>query len=312
MYNLRIRIAFFFQILIVGVIVAQPVVTFRADVDKLRLRAAPDKNAAVVAELPEHTQLTYLGQTAGSEDQITLRGQAHKARWYQVNTTDANPKTGWVYGGAVVVSSVFLSENDQLGDYKSDFLEISPISEAAYETTFKNQTARIRYNTTQVLSGVALPAPVVLEYQNGKADTLRSRYDEENTELYRLRGEWQGTYVVEVQYAEMGQVLLYDQRTGRRVVSRGFSGDLPQPSPDAKWLAMSWTTGFADESEGGVQVFAVLPDGVFESMLLAAPQLTCKGLCWDAAGAMCVKIQANTPENPNEKLQFYRILIPRR
>ena len=38
-----------------------PIIYLRAKVDQLRLRAKPNKAAAVVAELPEHTQLMYLG-----------------------------------------------------------------------------------------------------------------------------------------------------------------------------------------------------------------------------------------------------------
>ena len=85
-----------------------PIIYFRAGVDKLRLRAAPDKNAAVLSELKEQTLLRYLNESGGNVEQLTLRGVQYNKRWFKVAVADDLSKSGWVYGGAVAISSVFL------------------------------------------------------------------------------------------------------------------------------------------------------------------------------------------------------------
>ena len=74
----------------------KPMISLRATVDHLRLRATPDKSAAVIAELPEHSQLLYLDETGGAFENVILRGVPHQARWYKVSPIGASTQIGWV------------------------------------------------------------------------------------------------------------------------------------------------------------------------------------------------------------------------
>jgi Bacterial SH3 domain len=288
------------------------VVTLRVDVDQLRLRAAPDKAAEVVATLPQHTQLRYLDQTAGTWDEITLRGQPHRARWYKVQTAEEPIRTGWVYGGAVVLSSVYLATKGEVPALQYDFLTLEQVSRQQYEAARKAYVDPIMYDTLQHQqrdSTLILPLDTL-----GKTARFVSQSNEENTEIYNYTGQIPAirNYIVEGLYYEYNEYILIDQRNGRMVKTQGFPEDLPRLSPDQKTLAAAWSDVY--ESNGGVQILSVLPDGVFDTALLAIEGVYFGNVCWGADGSIYLSsyLWSDAMKGKPNVHQYHRLrLVPR-
>lgn len=284
---------------------------FRATVDHLRLRATANKTAAVVAELPEHTQLIYLDQTAGNWDEVTLRNQAHTARWYKVSTADISQKTGWVYGGAVMPSSVYIStESDpKVPVLHYDFMDLEPITQQQYQTVSLQYHNPVRYDTTLYRTN---DSTLLLPINTGKPYTLVSEGQEENRKEYSYEGQLPDiqTYLVTANYYEYGEILIIDQKTGRQTATLGYPGELPQLSPDKQWLALGWSDIY--ESNGGLQVLAVLPDGVYTATLITIENMYFEGVCWDTQGRIYF-CSYHWDDTGNQKVyQYHRLTFPKR
>ena len=68
-------------------------------VDKLRVRATPDTDSEIIAELAEGEALTYLEEKTDFTQKISMRGSVQDEPWLKIRTKEG--KTGWVYGGGV-------------------------------------------------------------------------------------------------------------------------------------------------------------------------------------------------------------------
>ncbi len=281
-------------------------VTFRVNVDNLRVRNAPDKNAKVVAELPEHTQLKYLNETAGSWDEVTLRNQKHKARWYKVETIDG-ATTGWVYGGAVALSSVYAEAGTKAPEWHYDFLDLHSVNETAYNavaSTFKNAMV---YDTLQHQLN---DSTILLKFDNGQQKKIVSTPPdyEENRQTFTYLGHIPAAhqYLVAGEYYEDADIRMYDIRNGNEIVSQNFP-EIPQVSPDAKWLAGIWDNS-PYEDESGIQIYKNISEGVFEFALITLQNIQCSDICWDKAGNIYFKY-LKYPEDRNTA-HYYCLKMP--
>ena len=68
-------------------------------INKLRMRAEPNTESAVIAELPEGEALTFLDEKTDFTQKINIRGTVMDEPWLKVRTKTG--QTGWVYGGGV-------------------------------------------------------------------------------------------------------------------------------------------------------------------------------------------------------------------
>lgn len=288
-------------------------ISFRVTVEKLRLRAAPDKNAAVIAELPEHTQMVYLDQTSGTWDEVTLRNQPHKARWYKVHPSEKPQQVGWVYGGAVALSSVYMANDADLKVpvLHYDFLELEQVTSQQYQAVFNAYHNPMQYDTVFTLYHTN-DSTLVLPIKNGTQHTLVSGGLEEDMQEYYYEGQLPDihTYLVRANYYEYEEVILIDQNTGRRVATEGFPGELPQLSPDKQWLAQSWSNIY--ENNGGLQLLAVLPDGVYAAALFAIENMYFEGACWDAQGRIYFRSYHWSDSENNKVHQYHRLTLTKR
>ncbi|MBB4077606.1 hypothetical protein GGR28_000207 [Lewinella aquimaris] len=73
--------------------------TVMAWVDGLYVRARPEKNAQIIAQVSQGTPLAFSGETSDGIETIVLRGIAFSEPWLRVSTAEG--QTGWVFGGAV-------------------------------------------------------------------------------------------------------------------------------------------------------------------------------------------------------------------
>jgi Bacterial SH3 domain len=120
----------------------EPYFTLSSSVENLRLRTTPGPDGKVIGTLPLHTQMHYLGQTAGPETEVVLRGVARRGRWLQVRIIDAERheavynQTGWVFAGAVTIDRIDVSMYDttfRVENLNADFFKVKKISQAEHQ-----------------------------------------------------------------------------------------------------------------------------------------------------------------------------------
>ena len=70
-------------------------------VDKLNLRDQPGKNGQVIAQLAEGEFVDGTGEVSENKEEVTLRDIMYLEPYFQVVTRASEPKTGWVFGGAL-------------------------------------------------------------------------------------------------------------------------------------------------------------------------------------------------------------------
>lgn len=279
-------------------------ITFRVDVDKLRVRASPDKNAKVVAELPEHTQLKYLNETAGNWDEIELRGKKHKARWYKVEGTDM-PVKGWVYGGAVVLSSVFVDSVVTIPNLNYDFFTLKEISGAEYDAVFAIYNNQIEQDS---LEHQLNDSTLVFKFENGKVLKLISfeTPESDNMEQYYYAGKINAAhqYVIEATYYEAMDLTMLDTRTGQETVLD--FGTLPAISTDNQWIAAGW--GEPYEEMGGIQLYKNTKNGIAAFMSATFARADCLDFCWNKSGDIFFKNRYYSDEG--QQVKYYRMQLP--
>ena len=280
-------------------------ITFRVDVDKLRVRAAPDKNAKVVAELPEDTQLKYLNATAGNWDEIELRGKKHKARWYKVEEV-GTPVTGWVYGGAVVLSSVYFEGPESFPALRHDFVEMEQIADEIYDKAKAAFADQMVYDTIDYQLN---DSTILLKFDDGsKKELTGSSEPEESYANYTYLGRLPGAhqYFVQAIYYEDMDITMYDTRNGAEL-SIDF-GEIPRLSPDSRWLAAGFQNPYEEDS--GIQLYINLPKKVAEFARITLPGSDCTDLCWDNSGNLYFKYRLWSEER--NVVKYYRLKIPER
>lgn len=261
---------------------AKPMIHLRAAVNQLRLRTKPDKNAAVVAELSEHDQLTYLGETGGATESITLRGVAHRARWYKVTPRDIPDKTGWVYGGAVALSSVFLPDGVSPGSIREDFLQIFPISRDEFEHGDPGIPNGLLQDTAEHRVG---GRSFELAFKSGikriLSDTTSPEGDGESNIYYRYEGQFPaiGQYVVEKSGYEWAEIQFWDYNNGKIQSSLSYPDGLPSLSPDTHWIAQAYADPY--ETEGGIQFLWADATGLYPAFNIQQADRTARGY-WSA------------------------------
>jgi hypothetical protein len=308
-------IAFFTSIFCLpGISSAQtpaPIIHLRAKVDHLRLRAKPDKNAAVVTELPENTQLRYLGESGGQLEQVTLRGVAHNARWYKVAPADDDAKIGWVYGGAVALSSVFLPEGVSPASIHEDFLDIRKVIKSDFEKGLGNAQNGLLQDT---LAHHVDETTIKLDFDNGKQriirDTVNTEFDGENDMVYSYHGQFAdiGQYVVEVFGYEWNAMQFIDRRNGKTVENLGFPFGLPSLSPNKKWVALGY--GDPYESAGGLQVFLADKTGLYTAFNIQLDVYQATNLYWSVdSGELFFAMEAVDGNEGTHPTQYFRLKI---
>jgi hypothetical protein len=222
-------------------------IEFEAMVDQLRLRAAPDPNAAVLCEIPEGARLTYLHQSGGQAMQTTLRGVLRKGRWHKVRHSPASGKSqeGWVFAGAVALRRVYGEGEAQIDTLQYDFLKVKKVSKAQFEA----QAARYKNDFVDDLAARTwADTTFLLPFDNGKhcvlADT--SSWPQFEFESHSYVGYYPsvGLYLLYGEY--YGEIFsqwykLVNKRDGTE--QPGFlNGEMiPLLSPDKKWLADSFS-----------------------------------------------------------------------
>lgn len=291
---------------------AKPMIHLRAAVDQLRLRAKPDKNAAVVAELSEHDQLTYLGETGGTTEAITLRGVAHRARWYKVTPRDIPDKTGWVYGGAVALSSVFLPDGASPGSIREDFLQIYPVSRDEFENGDPGAPNGLLQDTAEHRVG---GRSFELTFKSGikriLSDTTSPEGDGESDIYYRYEGQFRtiGQYVVEKSGYEWAEIQFWDYNNGKIQSSLSYPYGLPALSPDARWIAQAYADPY--ETEGGIQFLWADATGLYPAFNLQQADRTAHGYWSATTGEYFFQWGPIMSDDPAQSLWFkMKILRP--
>ncbi|HLP93071.1 MAG TPA: SH3 domain-containing protein [Saprospiraceae bacterium] len=257
---------------------AQPVIHLRAAVDQLRLRAQANKNAAVVAVVAENEQLTYLGETGGAMENITLRGVAHRARWYKVRPVNDPDKTGWVYGGAVTLSSVFLPDGVSPGTIREDFLQIYPIRSEEFDDN-QPPAGLLRDTAGYMLNEHAIRLPFKDGSTRILADTISadSYGDGENDLVYTYQGRLEAIdqYVVEKTGYEWNVMQFWNRKNGQLCQSLDYPLGLPSLSPDAHWVALAYADPY--ETLGGLQFFWADSTGLYPAFNIQQNDRTAEG-----------------------------------
>ncbi len=284
-----------------------PVIYLRATVDHLRLRAQPAKNAAVVVELPEHTQLKFLGVTGGTVEQISLRGVTHNARWYKVAHNDNT--IGWVYGGAVAVSSVYLPEEARPSDVKEDFLQITAVSKNEFEKGLaKYQTTVLR----DTLEHPEVDQRFQITCDNGKTlefrDTIDTVYDGENSWYYDYVGQLAaiGQYIISLSASEWDVYRFVDRRTGKIVQSIDLPMGLPELSPNQKWVALGSNDPY--ESIGGLQMLFADHTGIYPAFTVQQPNKGVDQYYWSPCGELFFRLETTFSAEENQpEVEYYRL-----
>lgn len=294
---------------------ARPLITLRVTVDHLRLRAQPDKNAKVIAELPEHAQLTYLHETGGAFENVTLRGVTHRARWYKVSPVHEATKTGWVYGGAVALSSVFLPDEVAPGSVNTDFLTINPLSKAEYEKGARSAvTGLLRDSTEHQINDTTF----VLTFDNGTRqviqDTIDRRFDDENSIYYQYLGQFPDIqqYVIEHFGYEWNTFHFFDRRNARCVTSLTYPMGRPALSPDQHWVALAYADPY--ETQGGFQFLWADKTGIYPAFNLQQADRMGQGY-WTPAGEYVFSWETIISPNADEKQEdilYFRLKMVER
>lgn len=290
------------------------IVYFRAGVDKLRLRAAPDKNAAVLAELKEHTMLRYLNESGGNMEQLTLRGVQYNKRWYKVAVADDLSKSGWVYGGAVAISSVFIPENISFDAIQEDFLKISKSSKAEFE---KVKTAAQNVFTRDTLAHCPEAGVIRLDYENGNGriirDTIDAKFDGEGSIAYEYLGQYESIaqYLIKINGSEFQALQFISSRNGKLLETMPFTNNIPVLSPDKKWLALGH--GDVYENRGGLQFLLSDANGVFLAFTIEQEDADVTDCYWsESSGELFFVLDKISREYgvPPSNLRYYRLKIP--
>lgn len=76
-------------------------ILYVATVDKLNVRAQPDKNGPVVFQVAEGAVVEGTGETSANKEEVMLRGMTWLEPYHRINTTANPPQNGWAYGGAL-------------------------------------------------------------------------------------------------------------------------------------------------------------------------------------------------------------------
>lgn len=287
----------------------EPVIYLRATVDHLRLRAQPAKNAAVVVELPEHTQLKFLGVTGGTVEQISLRGVIHNARWYKVAHNEKN--VGWVYGGAVAVSSVYLPDDARPSSVKEDFLQITAVSKSEFDKGLANYQTTVLRDT---LEHPEVDQRFQITCDNGKTlefrDTIDTVYDGEESWYYDYIGQLTaiGQYIVSVSASEWDVYRFVDRRTGRIVQSVDLPMGWPELSPNQKWVALGSIDPY--ESIGGLQILFADHTGIYPAFTVQQPNRGVDQYYWSPGGELFFRWEAIFSAEENQpEFEYYRLKI---
>jgi hypothetical protein len=77
------------------------------NVEGLRLRQGPSKEASVLASLPKNTRLIWHGSESDEVFETTFDdGIPRKGRWVQVTVWKGSRQSGWVFSGALTLSHI--------------------------------------------------------------------------------------------------------------------------------------------------------------------------------------------------------------
>jgi hypothetical protein len=247
-----------------------------------------------------------LNETAGSWDEVTLRNQKHKARWYKVETMDG-ATTGWVYGGAVVLSAVYAEAGTKAPEWHYDFLDLHAVNQTVYNVVAATVKNAMVYDT---LEHQLNDSTILLKFDNGQQKKIVSTPPdyEENRQIFAYLGQITAAhqYLVAGEYYEGSDIRMYDIRTGSEIVSQNFP-KIPQISPDAQWLAGIWDNS-PYEDESGIQIYKNISEGVFEFALITLQNIQCSDICWDKAGNIYFKYRHFTEDQ--HAVHYYCLKMP--
>ena len=75
---------------------------YATTVDKLNLRAEPNKNGKVITQLAEGDFVESTGEVSSNKEEAQLRGITYLEPYFKVTTTTPEQYNGWAYGGAKI------------------------------------------------------------------------------------------------------------------------------------------------------------------------------------------------------------------
>lgn len=206
---------------------ASPQVLY-AWVDKLRLRAAPNTKAEIVAEVKEGAQLTYLNEKTAFTEKITLRKVRHDEPWLKVKTQAG--QEGWVYGGGV---RVYQAKVDQSPSPYDDCYQLTDL--------YKMQQCIDRISAQQLERAAdfvsVTPTGYSIKLLSGERKILTERADSLAREAfldydYRYYIPKMGYYVFAYAAFESFGFTLLNDKSGQTINLPGY----PKPAPDFKHL----------------------------------------------------------------------------
>lgn len=208
--------------------------TYYVLVDKLRVRDKPGKKGNVLAQVPEGTAITFLGEQSDFEDRIKLRDQWVEAPWLKIKTNKA--VEGWVFGGAVAAElpETYISKTP-FDECEAAFVAhrdeeilaqcISEKEEQELKKVSRYVKAHGNGYTITLLSGetVNLEHNLLKSPEDGSAEDYR-KYQ------FRYYLDKMGYFVFQVDSHESTDFLLMDDKYGFVNLYAG----LPRMSPDRR------------------------------------------------------------------------------
>lgn len=221
-------------------------------VKDLRLRAGPSPNAKVITIIPDDYYLQYLNETAGEVQEVTLRGEKRRGRWLKVLVLDKDryyssyhPVIGWVFGGAVRIKEVQVSQFDTLfkaEDLNCDLFRVQRITSAQFEVYKSNGHSSYVNDIEQHKLGSDTS---FIDLRNGKRLLITNKpcHFDESKDEYTYAGQDPKLGVFYVDFG-CGHREIYNNKTimhsleDSRVLHEfeGLSG-IPDFSPDHQWSA---------------------------------------------------------------------------
>lgn len=202
-------------------------------VDQLRVRAAADKKADIVAEIPEGGQLAFLNEKSDFTEKITLRGTLHDEPWLKVKT--AKGEVGWVYGGGVkfyapIVDMAVSPYDDCIA------MQVNQQGEASYNCMEKVRAKQLRINSRWVKETKENVTITLLDGSKKVFTNEQLSMEGDNFSYnYHYYIPKIGYHVLRIWGYEWSGYLLVNDKSGKTIEIYGY----PKASPDFRHIVIT-------------------------------------------------------------------------
>jgi len=223
---------------------------FKTVVDGLRLRAAPDPNSRIIAQLPENTCLLYLHEASAEPVEITLRNEKRSGRWYKVEVLSyegpLEDKEGWVFSGALALIHIGpVSDNIFIKGFSNDILKVEKTTKSKFEAYRKKYDYKFLRDKPLQQTDTSF----VLALGNGKRKKFSTDpcFFPDNRDSYTYEGQYPELKLYAVDKScEHGEIdhrrtCFYDQYDGSLRFEAVGSFEVPLVCPQQIWGAYTFS-----------------------------------------------------------------------